>query len=78
MYKKNLSESFNDAMFENGIKSFSSPQPRLPQVPEILRIPDIIMKKRNGHELTKNEIDFFISSICDLNNNQVQESQIGN
>jgi thymidine phosphorylase len=44
-----------------------------------LRIPDIIMKKRNGHELNKEEINFFIQSICDLNNNNsISESQIGN
>lgn len=42
-----------------------------------LRIPDIIMKKRNGDELTKEEIQFFINSICDKNNNLIQESQIG-
>lgn len=43
-----------------------------------LRIPDIIMKKRDGHELTKEEINFFISAICDCNNNKaIQESQIG-
>ena len=44
----------------------------------LLRIPDIIMKKRNGLELNKDEIDFFIQSICELNNNSaIQESQIG-
>lgn len=43
-----------------------------------LRIPDIIMKKRDGHELTKEEIQFFINAICDTNNNgMIQESQIG-
>lgn len=43
-----------------------------------LRIPDIIMKKRNGHELNKEEIKFFIQAICDPNNNKlIQESQIG-
>lgn len=43
-----------------------------------LRIPDIIMKKRDGHELTKEEIQFFIQAICDNNNNiSIQESQIG-
>jgi len=43
-----------------------------------LRIPDIIMKKRDGHELTKDEIQFFIQAICDNNNNiSIQESQIG-
>ena len=44
----------------------------------VMRIPDIIMKKRDGHELTKEEIDFFVRSICDPNNNGlIQESQIG-
>lgn len=44
----------------------------------LYRIPDLILKKRNGHELTKEEIDFFIRSICDSNNNrQIHESQIG-
>lgn len=43
-----------------------------------LRIPDIIIKKRNGLELSKEEIDFFIKSICEINNNSViQESQLG-
>ena len=43
-----------------------------------LRIPDIIMRKRDGHELTKEEIQFFIQAICDHNNNgMIQESQIG-
>lgn len=43
----------------------------------LYRIPDLILKKRNGHELNKDEIDFFIKSICDSNNNAIQESQIG-
>lgn len=48
----------------------------MPSAP--LRIPDIIMKKRNGSELTKEEIQFFIQAICDPNNNKlIQESQIG-
>lgn len=43
-----------------------------------LRIPDLILKKRNGHTLTKEEIDFFIRSICqDQNRNLIHESQIG-
>lgn len=51
------------------LKSSDTPQ---------LRIPDIIMKKRNGHELNKEEIQFFIEAICDTNNNtMIQESQIG-
>jgi thymidine phosphorylase len=42
------------------------------------RMPDLIMKKRDGYELSKEEIDFFIRSVCDnKNNNQIQESQIG-
>jgi thymidine phosphorylase len=41
------------------------------------RIPDLIIKKRNGEELRKDEIDFFIRTICDRNNNLIQESQIG-
>lgn len=43
-----------------------------------IRIPDLIMKKRRGLELTKEEIQFFINSICESNNNQViQKSQLG-
>lgn len=43
-----------------------------------LRIPDVIMKKRDGFELSKEEIQFFIQAICDNNNNNaIQESQIG-
>lgn len=41
------------------------------------RIPDLILKKRDKGELTKEEIDFFIKSVCDVNNNSIQESQIG-
>lgn len=41
------------------------------------RMPDIILNKRNGKELSKEEIDFFIRAICDSNNNMIQESQIG-
>lgn len=41
------------------------------------RIPDLIKKKRNGDELSREEIDFFIRSLCDSNNNLIQESQIG-
>ena len=47
------------------------------KVKQSLRIPDLIIKKRNGNELTSEEIDFFIKSICDKNNNLIQESQIG-
>lgn len=43
-----------------------------------IRIPDLIIKKRNGHVLTKEEIEFFIKSVCESNNNSViQESQLG-
>lgn len=42
-----------------------------------MRIPDLILKKRDGHELSKEEIEFFIQAICDTNNNVIQESQIG-
>lgn len=52
-----------------------SKQLTMPTTP--LRIPDIIMKKRNGLELSKEEIQFFIHAICDKNNNLIQESQIG-
>ena len=41
------------------------------------RIPDLIMKKRDGYVLTDEEIQFFIDCVCDLNNNAIQESQIG-
>jgi|APCry1669189534_1035231.scaffolds.fasta_scaffold383747_1 thymidine phosphorylase len=42
-----------------------------------MRIPDLIKRKRDGNELTREEIQFFIQSVCDLNNNSIQESQIG-
>jgi thymidine phosphorylase len=42
-----------------------------------LRIPDLIMKKRSGLELDKDEVDFFIRAVCDTNNNMMQESQLG-
>jgi thymidine phosphorylase len=45
---------------------------------KVYRMPDLIMKKRDGDELNKEEIDFFIRAICDKNNNLIQESQIGN
>lgn len=41
------------------------------------RIPDLIMKKRDGYVLTEEEIQFFIDCVCDANNNAIQESQIG-
>ena len=75
MFKKKLNdespiqESPNKSIVENGLG--------LQQ--HLFRIPDIILKKRNGHELTKDEINFFVNAICELNNNQslIQESQIG-
>ncbi len=74
MFKKKLSDESPiqespKALAENGL-SLQKP---------FFRIPDIILKKRNGHELTKDEINFFINAICELNNNQssIQESQIG-
>lgn len=42
-----------------------------------MRIVDLLKKKRDGHELTKEEITFFIESVCDSSNNSIQESQIG-
>jgi thymidine phosphorylase len=42
-----------------------------------LRIPDLIMKKRSGQELDKDEIDFFVRAACDTSNNAMQESQLG-
>ena len=48
-----------------------------PNKKSALRIPDIIKSKRNGNELTNDEINFFIKSICDLKANAIQESQIG-
>ena len=66
--KQNKSNFF---LFLINFKSINTPTPKL-------RIPDIIMKKRDGHELTKEEIQFFIQAICDNNNNiSIQESQIG-
>lgn len=42
------------------------------------RIPNLIIKKRDGQALSKDEIDFFISSVVsNTNNNMIQESQIG-
>jgi len=42
-----------------------------------MRIPDLIKRKRDGNELSKEEIQFFVRSVCDSNNNSIQESQIG-
>ncbi len=75
MFKKKLNdespiqESPNKSIVENGLGLQQN----------LFRIPDIILKKRNGHELTKDEINFFVNAICELNNNQslIQESQIG-
>ena len=58
------------------VKSEAETTDSQPQSPP-LRIPDLIQKKRNGLELTKVEIDFFIRAVCDNNNNLIQESQIG-
>lgn len=47
---------------------------------DVYRIPDLIVKKRDGKELTKEEIDYFIRSVVgtnNSNNNLIQESQIG-
>lgn len=42
------------------------------------RVPDLIIKKRNGKALSKQEIDYFIRSVVsNVNNNTIQESQIG-
>ena len=41
---------------------------------EKFRIPDLIIKKRNGQKLSKDEIDFFVESVV---SGHVQESQIG-
>lgn len=38
------------------------------------RIPDLIIKKRDGQKLSKDEIDFFVESVV---SGHVQESQIG-
>ena len=50
----------------------SAPKPK-----RTFRIPDLIMKKRDGYVLTEEEIQFFIDCVCDANNNAIQESQIG-
>ncbi len=39
-----------------------------------LRIPDIIIKKRDGKELTKDEIDYFINGVVD---GHVTDAQTG-
>ena len=55
MFKKKLNdespiqESPNKSIVENGLGLQQN----------LFRIPDIILKKRNGHELTKDEINFF-------------------
>lgn len=45
------------------------------------RIPDLILKKRDGDELTENEINYFIKSVVgdndNNNNSSIQPSQIG-
>ena len=41
---------------------------------EKFRIPDLIIKKRNGQKLSKDETDFFVKSVV---SGHVQESQIG-
>jgi hypothetical protein len=51
------------------------------EVKKSYRIPDLILKKRNGEELTEDEINYFIKSVVgdDENNNcSIQPSQIGN
>jgi hypothetical protein len=82
MFKKKLMtddsiQAIVDGMGLVDLSPAPSPVPQKNVKP--FRIPDIIMKKRNGEELTQDEINFFVASICDLNNNksQIQESQIG-
>lgn len=41
---------------------------------EKFRIPDLIIKKRNGQKLSKDEINFFVESVV---SGHVQESQLG-
>lgn len=42
------------------------------------RVPDLIMKKRDGKVFTQEEINFLIESVSDSNNNNsIQQSQIG-
>jgi len=41
---------------------------------EKFRIPDLIIKKRNGQQLSEDEIDFFVKSVV---SGHVQESQLG-
>jgi hypothetical protein len=74
MFKKKLTE---ETPIQESPKAIVDNSHSLQQ--PYFRIPDIILKKRNGHELTKDEINFFINAICELNNNQslIQESQIG-
>lgn len=45
----------------------------------VYRIPDLILKKRNGEELSEDEIKYFIKAVSntDENNNSIQPSQIG-
>lgn len=40
-------------------------------------LPDLIRKKRNGHDLTAEEIDYFIKSIGDYGDSTLAKSQMG-
>ena len=52
------------------------------EVRKAYRIPDLILKKRDGDELTEDEINYFIKAVVggDENNDSasIQPSQIGN
>ena len=39
-----------------------------------LHIPDIIIKKRDGHALNQDEIEFFVEGVV---NNSIQQAQLG-
>ncbi|KAK3585744.1 hypothetical protein CHS0354_020319 [Potamilus streckersoni] len=53
------------AMFDGLIRNISDQSKGNTEDMSALRIPDIISKKRDGFELTKEEIEFFVSKVVD-------------
>ena len=59
---------------ENGDGDASNGDKNGDKVKKQFRMPDIIMKKRDGHVLTEEEIEFFVDGVV---NKTIQQAQLG-